>query len=127
VSTPLTRFLKSIKYNPLTKSWYSMRQGPNKECPTTLQIDLSNKYYFYNIFLCAGTGIFAFWLQMKQTMTRGKTFKRNFAIIEEKYGEIHKNEMGADAKLSKFGYPDMGNNLYSDLLPYKDWVMLNNA
>ena len=35
--------------------------------------------------------------------------------------------MGEDTKLSKYGYPDMGNNIYSDQLPYKDWVMLNNA
>ena len=29
--------------------------------------------------------------------------------------------------MSKYGYPDMGNNLYADLLPYKDWVKINNA
>jgi hypothetical protein len=35
--------------------------------------------------------------------------------------------MGANTSINKYGYPDMGNNLYADLLPYKDWLLLNNA
>ena len=29
--------------------------------------------------------------------------------------------------MSKYGYPDIGNNLYSDQLPYADWLKVNNA
>ena len=60
-------------------------------------------------------------------MIRGKTFGRNHAVIEDKYGEVHRKEMGEHTKVSKYGYPDMGNNIYSDLLPYKDWITINNA
>ena len=61
------------------------------------------------------------------TFVRKDTFKRNFAVIEKKYGESHREAFGEDAKINKLGYPDMGNNLYADLLPYKDWITINNA
>ena len=35
--------------------------------------------------------------------------------------------MGENTKLSGYGYPDMGNNVYSDELPYSDWFKINNA
>eukprot|EP00355_Strombidium_rassoulzadegani_P001037 CAMPEP_0168610762 /NCGR_PEP_ID=MMETSP0449_2-20121227/1968_1 /TAXON_ID=1082188 /ORGANISM="Strombidium rassoulzadegani, Strain ras09" /LENGTH=68 /DNA_ID=CAMNT_0008651105 /DNA_START=167 /DNA_END=373 /DNA_ORIENTATION=+ len=60
-------------------------------------------------------------------MIRGRTFKRNFDMVEEKYGEEHRKAFGEDKQLSKFGYPDLGNNIYSDCLPYNDWVQLNNG
>ena len=62
------------------------------------------------------------------------TFGKNYALIQAKYAEIHKEQLAddksqqpADVEISKYGYPDMGNNLYSDELPYKDWVKVNNA
>jgi hypothetical protein len=61
------------------------------------------------------------------TMTRKQTFYKNRAVIEEKYGKTHKQEIGEDTSISKYGYPDMGGNLYADLLPYKDWILMNNA
>lgn len=61
------------------------------------------------------------------TNTRKETFARNKAIIEAKYGEMHRQAIGAETSINKYGYPDMGNNLYADLLPYKDWLLLNNA
>ena len=60
------------------------------------------------------------------TGSRMDTFKRNYAQIEKKYGEEHEKALGDGAKINPLGYPDMGNNLYADLLPYKDWVMFNN-
>ena len=39
----------------------------------------------------------------------------------------HKEAFGEGAKINKLGYPDMGNNLYAELLPYKDWVAFNNV
>ena len=64
---------------------------------------------------------------MLVTATRKSTFYRNRALIEEKYGAVHRENFGADSKLNRFGYPDMGNNLYADQLPYKDWLNINNA
>mmetsp|Transcript_33388 Transcript_33388/g.51222 ORF Transcript_33388/g.51222 Transcript_33388/m.51222 type:complete len:146 (-) Transcript_33388:12-449(-) len=45
--------------------------------------------------------------------------------MEETYGKIHKESF--NDKLNKYGYPDTGSNLYADLLPYKDWVKVNNG
>ena len=42
-------------------------------------------------------------------------------------GQIHKDALGSDKFISPYGYPDLGNNIYSDYLPYKDWVKINNA
>ena len=60
-------------------------------------------------------------------MARKETFYRNHALIEKELGDLHRQSLGEDTKISKFGYPDMGNNIYSDLLSYKDWITLNNA
>ena len=75
----------------------------------------------------AATGIFAFGLQFKMTLVRKETFARNHALFEKEYLAKHKEAFGEDASISKFGYPDMGNNIYSDCLSYKDWVTVNNA
>ena len=77
--------------------------------------------------LCGFTGMWAFHVQMKTTKVRGETFGRNYSVIDEKYGETHRKEMGDNMKINKHGYPDLGNNLYSDLLPYGDWIKINNA
>ena len=60
-------------------------------------------------------------------MVRGETFGRNFIDVEREYKGTHEKEVGKDIKMSKFGYPDMGNNRYSDVLSYKDWIKINNA
>jgi hypothetical protein len=49
------------------------------------------------------------------------------ALINKEYEKEHKEALGEDAKISDMGWPDMGNNKYADLLPYKDWVAINNA
>ena len=64
---------------------------------------------------------------MKNTTIRKETFTRNYAIIEQRYGQLHKEQLGENTKVSNYGYPDIGNNLYADLLPYKDWLRVNNA
>ena len=64
---------------------------------------------------------------MLVTLTRKETFKRNYALLEEHYGRQHREAFGEDARINKFGYPDMGNNRFADLLPYQDWVKMNNA
>lgn len=30
-------------------------------------------------------------------------------------------------KINFYGYPDIGNNIYSEMLPYADWIKINNA
>lgn len=68
-----------------------------------------------------------FYSGVMSTVTRKNTFARNKSIIEAKYGKEHREAFGEDTHINKFGYPDMGCNIYADLLPYKDWVTLNNA
>ena len=60
-------------------------------------------------------------------MTRGETFARNQALLEKKFGELHREAFGQNSRLNQYGYPDMGNNIYADQLPYRDWVKINNA
>ena len=64
---------------------------------------------------------------MLVTKTRGETFARNYAVLEKNFAEKHEEAMGQGTKINKYGYPDMGNNLYADKLPYIDWVRINNA
>ena len=97
-------------------------RGPSVfEFPTLLN---SHYYLLFNIAGILGLG---FYSGVLVTATRKSTFYRNRAVIEEKYGPIHRESFGQDSKLNRFGYPDMGNNLYADLLPYKDWLRINNA
>eukprot|EP00347_Sterkiella_histriomuscorum_P010018 403339004 len=69
----------------------------------------------------------SFYLQIKNTQTRKETFARNYAILDQVLGKFHREAFGENTRISKFGYPDIGNNIYADLLPYKDWVKINNA
>ena len=84
-----------------------------------------SKWQMHGLFLGAVIGLCDCYISIKNTMIRKETFARNLALLEERYGEIHGKEVGG--KLNKYGYPDIGNNLYSELLPYKDWVRVNNA
>ena len=49
----------------------------------------------------------------------------NQQYLEKNFGQVHRLEVGA--ALPGNGYPDHGNGRYSQLLPYKDWLDLNNA
>ena len=64
---------------------------------------------------------------MENTKVRESTFKRNYAILDASIGRVHKEALGENTYLNKYGYPDIGNNIYSDYLPYKDWIKVNNA
>lgn len=48
-------------------------------------------------------------------------------MIEQVFGTHHREALGQETHINKYGYPDIGNNLYADLLPYRDWVRVNNA
>ena len=67
----------------------------------------------------------ALYMQLKMMQVRKETFTKNYAYIAETYDATHKEEF--ESEISKYGYPDTGNNLYSDVLAYKDWVKLMNA
>ena len=60
-------------------------------------------------------------------MTRKDTFARSQPQIQKKFGEQHREAFGEDTKINKLGWPDMGDNLYSSVLPYGDWIKINNA
>ena len=59
------------------------------------------------------------------TKVRKETFAKNKSVIEQAYGKLHSDSVGGE--INKYGYPDMGNNIYADHLPYKDWLRMNNA
>lgn len=95
--------------------------------PTSFEFPPIRKAYYFSILLTSALLGINFYSGMLVTKVRAETFGRNLAVAEAKYGEAHRQAFGEDTKLNKYGYPDMGGNLYADLLPYKDWVKLNNA
>jgi len=97
--------------------------GPSVVDLTSLLKKTHNWTLFYGAVIL-GLG---FYSSVVVTMTRKDVFSRNYGHLERKYGEAHRKAFGPDAKINLLGYPDMGNNLFSDLLPYSDWVKLNNA
>ena len=126
-STIKSKILKNLKYNILTKEWARMRNTNKKEEHLYIEIDFTSKYNLMTIGLCGFSGLYAFYVSFKNTMVRSETFGKNFSLINEKYEQIHKDALGEDKTINKYGYPDMGNNIYSDILPYSDWVKINNA
>ncbi|TNV75998.1 hypothetical protein FGO68_gene3472 [Halteria grandinella] len=81
----------------------------------------------HGLFCGAMVAVAGFYLQMQNTGIRKDTFARNYALIDKKFSALHKEALGNDQKINKYGYPDIGNNIYSELLPYRDWVRVNNA
>ena len=71
------------------------------------------------------TGLEYFFLQKTKVDAREATFGRNLAVLYKKYNEEHKNNFSQE--LNTHGYPDNGNNQFSDLLPYKDWIKVAGA
>ena len=92
----------------------------------SLSLNLFSKFNYYTIGVFGLTTLYAFHVQFKNMTVRKQTFGRNFELIDEKYGKTHE-EAFPGCKLSKLGYPDMGNNIYSDLLSYSDWLKVNNG
>ena len=60
-------------------------------------------------------------------MARKETFAKTIPQIEKKFGELHREAFGKDAKINKHGWPDMGSGKFGDVLSYGDWVKINNA
>ncbi|CDW79555.1 UNKNOWN [Stylonychia lemnae] len=90
-----------------------------------IRLGSSRQYKFrFIISILAGIG---FHLQMEQIKVRKETFGRNYAQLDQVLGKFHKEALGEDTSINVYGYPDIGNNIYADLLPYKDWIKINNA
>ena len=93
----------------------------------TLVFRTLNNRKFGNVVLIAGLlGLqnysFAFYTVQQ---TRNKVFTKEF--MHEQVHPMHMAEMGKDAVLPSFGYPDMGAGRYAKHLPYKDWYRFNCA
>ena len=95
--------------------------------PTVFEFPPMRKGVYFSCFLMGGILMANFVSGMLCTVARAKTFGRNAASLEAEFGEEHRRAFGENAKLSKYGYPDMGCNIYADILPYKDWYKLNSA
>jgi hypothetical protein len=115
-----------LQYNRLTKTYLSWTRPPRNPSINWLELKIT-KWHYHALFVSTLIGLCSFYVQIQNSQIRATTFTRNFALIDSKYGQIHKEAIGQDTKLNKYGYPDIGNNIYSDLLPYKDWVKVNNA
>mmetsp|Transcript_27317 Transcript_27317/g.24199 ORF Transcript_27317/g.24199 Transcript_27317/m.24199 type:complete len:235 (+) Transcript_27317:7-711(+) len=113
------------RFLTLRKLWYNhmVRIYPNQ---VVAKFEL--KRVHYALFFLSGViglqNLMAGGLIMK---TRKETFLKNKALIEEKYGQKHRDAFGPDSKINDLGYPDCGNNLYADCLPYLDWIKINNV
>ena len=125
-STASKRLSARLRINWFTKAIY--KHTTPVTGPTSIEIGkhLTKAHNWSMLFTAITLGL-GFYSGVLVTLTRKETFKRNFAQIEAKYGDQHREAFGPDTKINRFGYPDMGNNLYSDLLPYKDWIKINNA
>ena len=104
--------------------YLTLKTIPKHENTVTLEF---TKWHYHALFASTLIGMCGFYLQMKNTAVRKETFARNYAILEQTLGKYHREAMGEDTHINKYGYPDIGNNIYSDLLPYKDWIKVNNA
>lgn len=125
-STFRRRIRARLTRNSFSKQFYTMKTPPTG--PTVLDFGpYINKFHLWSLFFGATIIGLGFYSSVLVTLTRKETFTRNYALIDKKYGEKHRQAFGEDAKINKYGYPDMGNNIFADLLPYRDWVKMNNA
>ena len=125
MSNFIDRVKAQLYYSSLMQryqAWKAQARGP-----TVFEMPGFRKAHYFSMLVASGIIAINFYSGILCTKTREETFKRNYALLEAKFGDEHKKAFGEDTQISKYGYPDMGNNLYADLLPYKDWFKLNNA
>ena len=120
------RLSARFRINSMANRIYGIKASMKGDDMVELGKDMTKTHNWLLYFSAAilGLGVYS---SVLTTMIRKDTFKRNFALIEKKYGQSHRDAFGEDTAINKLGYPDMGNNLYADLLPYKDWIKMNNA
>ena len=115
-----------MRFNSMTKSLTKLTTAPTGQTVFDFGMKIKRPQNFTLLFGATLLGLVHYSNHLVMNI-RKETFQRNHALIEQKYGEMHREAFGSDAKINKLGYPDMGNNIYGDLLPYKDWVRMNNA
>lgn len=113
----------NLRFIGLRKAYYKLTSPGNS---IGIKFTLTRTHYSV-IFLSGVLAAQSLFMQIATTRRRAETFEKNLPLIEFRYAEEHKKALGDDAKINKFGYPDMGNGLYGDALPYKDWVRMNNT
>ena len=86
-----------------------------------------NKSHYFSLFLSSAILFTSYGAGVYVIMVRKDTFYRSAPYISKKFDKKHKEAFGEDTQVSKIGYPDMGSNIYSECLPYRDWVRINNA
>ncbi|CAI2377312.1 unnamed protein product [Moneuplotes crassus] len=113
------------RFITLKKLWYNHMK---RVYPDTVVAKFKLQRVHYVLIFFSGMigfqNLFAGSLTMR---ARFKTFRKNRALVESRYGETHRKNFGPDSKISSLGYPDMGNNIYADCLPYNDWIHMNNV
>lgn len=118
-------FRSKITYSRPVQLYLSFKAVPRG--PTSFEFPALRKAHYFSMLVGAGILAANFYAGMMVIDVRKETFSRNLSLLEAKYGKEHRESFGEGTSVSKYGYPDMGGNLYADLLPYKDWVRLNSA
>ena len=95
-----------------------------KRTKTFMEFKISAEHG-YVVCIASLFGLQYLWLQKKQEQARKDTFNRNIAVLFQHFNEHHKKAFGVELNMK--GYPDLGNNRFSDLLPYKDWSKMASA
>ncbi len=91
---------------------------------TILELKLTPDHGFF-ISLAALLGLEYLWLDITHEKAREATFGKNIAILYKQFNAQHKEFFGVN--MSRKGYPDPGNNRFSDALPYADWLKISGA
>ena len=87
------RMRARLRYNSLTKTFHSIKS--TAKGPTVIELGpYLNKYHLRTLFFGGCVLGLGFYSSVLVTMTRKETFKRNFALIEQKYGEKHRAAFG---------------------------------
>lgn len=125
-STLARRVSAKLRYNRLTKFCSRMLQTPTGQTAIELNIYFTRTRNFLLLF-SSSILLLGIYSNILVTNTRKETFKKNYAQIAKKYDKEHKEAFGQDTEINRLGYPDMGNNRFADLLPYRDWIKMNNV
>ena len=103
--------ISKIVYSAPARLFLKLKAQPTGS--TVFDMPPIRKAHYMSLLLGSGILALNFYSGIQCTKIREKTFGKNLAVIEDKYGESHKKAFGDDTKINKYGYPDMGNNLYS--------------
>lgn len=95
-----------------------------KRTKTIMEFKLSAEHG-YVVVIVSLFGLQYLWLQRKREQARKDAFTRNIAVLFKHFNEKHKKSFGVNLNMK--GDPDLGNNRFSDLLPYKDWCKIGSA